>query len=171
MKNLKRLSIVILLLVVIPFITGCDKKVELKFDGEEGSATFQTKESYGCKVSTNKDDFRTSRDQGVLLCKDFKISIEFDDISYFYPKGFDELKEARKENDEFKEVTYSGIKGIQYFYASYNSYEVILPIKDNKKYVLNLSVYGLKDTEESAKEAIKSEAVDYVLNNVTFDAK
>ena len=76
-------------------------------------------------------------------------------------------KEKRKDNDDFKEVEYSGIKGIQYFYGGYNSYTIYLPIEGDKDHVLVLSVYGKEDKEKAAKEAITNEEVLDVLNHIT----
>lgn len=150
-------------------LTGCEPKREaINFKGEEGSLTFNVKEDSKCKLSTNKDDFKTTREQGNLICKDFKIGIEFDDdFSYVFNGDFKNLKEARKDNDDYKEVTYSDIKGIQYFYGGYMRYNVILPIKESKKYYLVLTVYGKEDNEKSAKAAIKNQKVSDVLNNIT----
>ena len=170
MKYFKR-SIIGLFLVVaaLIFVTGCEPKREaLKFKGEEGSLTFNVKADGGYKLSTNKDDFRNSREQGMLIGKDFKISIEFDDsLGYFFDGDFNQLKEKRKDNDDYKEIEYSGIKGIQYFYGGYNSYTIYLPIEGNKEYFLVLSVYGKEDKEAAAKEAIKNEEVLDVLNHIT----
>ena len=168
MKKFKTIAIVALMVLIIPFITACDKRQEVKFDGEEGTVTFAPKESYGCKLSTNKEDFRNSREQGMVICNNFKVSIEFDDISYFFPKGFSQYKEKRKADyKDLKEITYSGIKTVQYFYGGYNDYEVTFPVEGNDKYVLHLSVYGNKDTEKAAKDAINSEEVQDFLNNIS----
>ena len=120
MKNLKKDFIgLFVLAIAVLFVTGCEPKREaLKFDGEEGSLVFNVKADGGYKISTDSKDLRNSREQGVLIGKDFKISIEFDDtFGYFFEGNFNKLKEKRKDNDDFKEVEYSGIKGIQYFYG------------------------------------------------------
>lgn len=46
-------------------------------------------------------------------------------------------------------------------------YDIILPCGDSKKYNLILTVRGNKDNEESAKEAIKNEEVQDILNHIT----
>ena len=160
---------VLVMVIAIGFLTGCgEKRTELKFEGEEGTIVFNVKEKAGYKLSTKADDFKTGRDQAVLIGKDFTIGIEFDaDFGYFYDGDFAMIKDSRKNYDDYKEVTYSDIKGIQYFYDSYNRYNVILPCGDSKEYVLTLYIYGSKDTEKSAKEAIKSEELLDVLNNIT----
>ena len=151
-------------------LSGCgEKRTELKFEGEEGTIVFNVKEKAGYKISTKKEDLRTTREQGTLIGDGFKIGIEFnDDFGYFFDSDFDKIKEARKDYDDYKEVTYSKLNGVQYFYGSYNSYEIMLPCGDSKDYFLTLSVYGAKDTEEAAKTAIQNEELLDVLNNITL---
>lgn len=170
MKYFKK-SFIGLFLVVAALVlfTGCEPKREaIKFDGEEGTLTFNVKADGGYKLSTNEKDFRNSREQGMLIGKDFKISIEFDDnFNYFFDSDFNKLKEKRKDNEDYKEVEYSGIKGIQYFYGGYNSYTIYLPVEGDKEHVLVLSVYGKEDKEAAAKEAIENEEVQDVLNHIS----
>ena len=169
MKSLKILTnTLVVTLVITLLITGCAvKREDLKFKVKEGSLTLSVKKSAGYKLSTNSKDFKNTREQGILIGKDFKIGIEFnDDFDYFFKGDFDALKKARKGNNNYKEITYSGIKGIQYYYPGYKRYEVILPIKNNKKYFLDLTIYGKEDTDKSAKEAIQNEEVLDVLNNI-----
>ena len=170
MKNIKRFfSLSLLLVLTITLVTGCEPKREgLKFDGDEGKITFQVKQNAKYKISADSKDFRTSREQAVLLGNDFKIGIEFDDdFGYFFKGDFNKVKEARKDSTDYKEVTYSDIKGIQYFYGSYMRYNIILPVKDSEKYYLVLTVYGKEDNEKSAKEAINNEEVIDILNHIT----
>lgn len=163
-KFLKVFSIVLLAALIL---TGCEKRKEVKFDGEEGTITFNVKEDSGCKISTDKEDLRTSREQGSLVCKDFKIGIEFnDDLDYFFDGDFNKLKEKRKDYEDYKEVTYGKFKGIQYFYHGYMCHDILMPIEGSKKYFLSLSVYGMEDNEKSAKAAIKNEEVIDTLNNI-----
>ena len=168
MKKLKSIALVALLAVAVFTVTGCEpKRKELKFEGKEGTIIFNVKEDTDYKISTEKDDLRTSREQAALVGKDFKIGIEFnDDFGYFFKGDWKALKEKRKDNDEYKEVTYGDLKGIQYFYGSYMYYEIELPCGNSKEYNLILTVRGNKDTEESAKAAIKNEEVQDILNNI-----
>ena len=167
-KYFKHVVVFAFALVLTIILTGCEpKRNDVTFKGEEGTITFAVTEDSGCKISTKNEDLRTSREQASLVCKDFKIGIEFnDDYGYFFNSDFNKLKEKRKDYDDFKEVTYSGNKAIQYFYGGYNSYEVLIPVDNNKEYYLDLSVYGKEDTEKAAKAAIKSEVVQDVLNNI-----
>ena len=169
MKKLKFLALFLVVAVVTIMTTGCEgKREELKFEGKEGTIIFNVKAGSDYKISTDKADLRTSREQAALVGKDFKIGIEFnDDFGYFFKGDFDALKAKRKDNTEYKEVTYSGIKGIQYFYGSYMYYEIILPCGDSKEYDLILTVRGNEDNEKSAKAAIKNEEVQDVLNHIT----
>ena len=149
MNKIKKITITaVLTLVVTLLITGCaPKREDLKFNGKEGSLAFSVEKKAGYKLSTKADDLRTSKEQAMLIGDDFKIGIEFsDDLDYFFKGDFKALKEARKTNPDFKEVTYSNIKGIQYFYSGYMRYEVILPIEGNDKYFLELTVYGKDET-------------------------
>lgn len=169
MKRFKGIILVALLAVTVIFTTGCEpKREELKFEGKEGTIVFNVKADQGYKISTDKKDFRTSREQAALVGKDFKIGIEFnDDFGYFFKGDWDALKNKRKDYDEYKEVTYSDLKGIQYFYGGYMYYDIILPCGNSKEYNLILTVRGNKDNEESAKEAIKNEEVQDILNHIT----
>lgn len=170
MKNLRRyLTISLLIIGTLTLLTGCTQKREdVKFDGNEGSITFYLKQENKYKISTSRDDLKTVREQAIIIGKDFKIGIEFDnDFSYYYKGNFEEVKKKRKENEDYKEVTYSEMKGIQYFYPGYMRYNVVLPIKNSKTYYLVLTVYGKEDTQKSAKEAIKNEEVLDVLNHIT----
>ena len=76
------------------------------------------------------------------------------------------MKAAKKDSADYKEIIYSDIQGIQYFYSGYMRYNVILPIKESKKYYLTLSIYGDKDNEQSARKAINSEEVQDILNHI-----
>ena len=169
MKRFLKMFVVMIAVCAITMATGCGQKREkVKFTGEEGTITFSVKSGNKYKISTDKKDLRTSREQGTFVGDNFKIGIEFnDDFGYFFNGDFNKLKDARKDYDEYKEVTYSGIKGIQYFYSGYMCYEILLPIEGSKEYYLDLAVYGKEDNEKSAKEAINSKEVQDVLNNIT----
>lgn len=168
MKKYFKITIVLLFVVSLVLVTGCDKeREELSFKGKEGSIVFNVHKDGEYKISTDKNDFRTSREQGLIIGKNFKIGIEFDDtFDYFFKSDFSKLKEKRKDYDDYKEIKYSDIDGIQYFYGGYMRYEVVLPIKGAKEHVLVLTVYGNGDNEQAAKEAIKNEEVQDILNHI-----
>lgn len=172
-KKLKLFSILLIVLTAVVLLTGCGPKKEtLTFDGEEGKISFSVKADGNYRISTEKDDLRTSREQGALIGNDFKIGIEFcDDYKYFFDSNLEKLKEKRKDYEDYKEVTYGGVDGVQYFYGGYMCYDIILPVANNEKYYLNLTVYGNEDNEASAKAAIANQEVLDVLNSITFEAK
>lgn len=170
-KKIKLFSLILLISICIPLLSGCGIREKLTYKGKEGTITFNVlKDKY--KLSTNEDDFRTSKEQAILIADDFKIGIEFNsDFEYFYNSDFNEVKKLGKEYKEYNEVTYSEVKGIQYFYSGYMRYDVLLPIKESKKHFLVLTVYGKKDDAKSAKKAIKSDEVRDVLEHMEFSAK
>ena len=176
-KLVKVFSIMVVTVLMAISLAGCQsggssKKKQITFDGEEGKITFSVNESGNYKISTDKADLRTSREQGALVADNFKIGIEFcDDYKYFFDSNLDKLKEKRKDYDDYKEVKYGGVEGVQYFYGGYNCYNIILPVKNNDKYYLELSVYGKEDKEEAAKEAIANSEVLDILNSISFEAK
>ena len=169
MKRHLNIIAVLVMAVAVLLLTGCEKRTELKFEGEEGTIVFNVKEKAGYKISTDKKDLRTTREQGAFVGKDFKIGIEFnDDLDYFFDGDFKNLVEKRKADyDDVKEVKYGDFTGIQYFYGSYNCYNILLKVEGSKDYFLELSVYGAKDTEDAAKAAIANEEVLDVLNHIT----
>ena len=173
MKGLKTISILLIVVLALIVLTGCSPKTEvLTFDGEEGKISFTVKADSGYRISDNKDDLRTSREQGALVGNDFKIGIEFcDDYEYFFESNLDKLKEARQDYDEYKVVTYNGVEGVQYFYGGYNCYDIMLPVANNSKYYLALTVYGTEDKQEAAKAAIENQDLLDILNSIEFEAK
>ena len=172
MKNsLKLFSVLLVGLFVVSLVSGCEKREDLTFKGDEGTITFKVPEGK-YKISTKAKDKRTSREQGVLVGKDFKIGIEFcDDYKYFFNSNFNKMKKAREDYDDLKEVTYSGEKGIQFFNSGYMDYEIMIPVKNNKDYYLDLCIHPKKETEKDAKKLIKSKEVQDILNNMEFKAK
>lgn len=174
-KIVKLISILTIAVCLVSSLTGCGskkKKEQLTFDGKEGKITFSVEQGKNYRISTDKADLRTSREQGALVGDDFKIGIEFcDDYKYFFDSSLDKLKEKRKDYDDYKEVTYGGVQGVQYFYGGYMCYNIILPVANNDKYYLELSVYGKEDKEESAKEAIANKELLEILDSITFEAK
>ncbi len=166
MKNI--IKVLILTIIIVPILSVCSLgRKDITFNGDEGKIVFSVKKDGKYKLSTNKNDFRTTREQAVILGDGYKIGIEFDDdFDYFYKGDFNAVKKAKKKYDEYKEVKYSNLKGIQYFYIGYMRYEIIIPIKDNKKTYLVLTVNGKKNDEKSAKEAIENQDVQDILNHI-----
>ena len=177
MKKLAKVfSIIVVAILMVSSLTGCTagkgKKKDLTFDGDEGKITFSVNESANFKISTDKKDLRTSREQGALVGDNFKIGIEFcDDYKYFFDSDLNKLKEKRKDYDDYKEVNYGGVDGVQYFSGGYNCYVVMLPVSNDQSYYLALTIYGKEDKEEAAKEAIANGEVLDILNSIKFEAK
>ena len=169
MRNVKIFVILILALSTTLLITGCEsKKEEWKYDGKEGSVLFSLKGNTDYKLSTKESDLKSSKEEAMLLGKDFSIGIDFnDDLDYFYKGDFNALKKERQAEEDYKDVTYSNIKGIQFFYSGYMRYQVTLPIQGNNKYTLDLTVYGKEESEKAAKDAINNDEVKEILNSIT----
>lgn len=165
-KNIKLLSILLLTITIL--LTGCALgREELKLKGEGGTITFKVKKGHKYKLSTNKKDLRSPREEGIIIGKDFKIGIEFnDDFAYFYDSDFYTVKKKRRSEKDYQEVTYSNMEGVQYFYPSYNRYNVLLPCGKSKKYMISLYIYGKDNTKKSAQEAIKNKEVLDILNHI-----
>lgn len=163
----------VIALMAMLSLTACgEKKDQLTFDGKEGKITFSVKKGSDYRISTDKKDLRTSREQGALVGNNFKIGIEFcDDYKYFFDSSLDKMKDKKKGNTDYKEVKYAGVDGVQYFYGGYNCYEVLLPVKNNEKYYLILTIYGKEDNEQSAKDAINNKELTDILDSITFEAK
>ena len=170
-KSLKLFSVLLGFALVISFMTGCEKREDLTFKGEEGTITFNVPAGK-YKISTKDKDKRTSREQGVLVGDNFKIGIEFsDDYGYFFKSDFNKMKKAREDYDDLKVVKYSDNKAIQFFNSGYMDYEIMIPVKNNKEYYLDLCVHPKKETEKDAKKLINSDEVQDILNHMTFEAK
>lgn len=172
-KVLKVCAVIVIALMAMLSLTACgEKKDQVTFDGKEGKITFSVKKGANYRISTDKKDLRTSREQGALVGDNFKIGIEFcDDYKYFFDSSLDKMKEKKKDNTDYKEVKYAGVDGVQYFYGGYNCYEVLLPVKNNEKYYLILTIYGKEDNEQSAKDAMNNKELTDILDSIVFEAK
>ena len=186
MKRISKIfSLVLLLVISLSVITGCDKKkneaetksekkgaVEtISYDGNKLKATFEVSKSANAKISTESDDFRTSREKAIIIADDFKIGIEEnDDLSYSnYSGDFDKYKKAHKENTDYKATKLSGLDAFTQYYGSYVRYEAYLKVSD--KYILKLNIYSTKDTEEETKKQFDSQVVKDILDSVKVEVK
>lgn len=172
MKKIKTFSLLLVVLCLIPILTGCKKKSsEITYDGEKIKINFVTKKGSNYKISTDNKDLRTSRENAIILADNFKIGIEENDDLTFpqYFGDFEKLKADNTDEEEYKEVTYSDIKGFEKYYGSYVRFEVYLPI--DKKTILKLNIYSIDDTEESTKKVFKSDEIKELLNNMTITKK
>ena len=107
MKKGKMIIFTLLMtLVMTLFVTGCaNKKEELVFDSKEGSFTLSVDHSAGYKISTDSKDFRSSREQAMLIGKDFSIGIEFNDDFPYNIKMFGTYPGKMYLYDRIREVT------------------------------------------------------------------
>lgn len=160
----------LLMLLVLTTMTGClfEKRNEVKVKEENITVTFKILEKIKYTLSKELKDFKSSRECAMIITKDYKIGVEINkDMSYEKYKGsFEKLKKARSESTEYKEVTYSGIKGFQRYNESYMRYEVYLPIKDNDEQCLQLNIYSTKNRDEATREQYKSKEVQDILNHI-----
>ena len=77
-------------ILICNIIRYLNKKDQITFDGKEGKITFSVKKGSNYRISTDKKDLRTSREQGALVGDNFKIGIEFcDDYKYFFDSSLD----------------------------------------------------------------------------------
>ena len=164
-----------ILAVSVVALTGCGKEkletVSFK-DDENTKATINLSFAEGSNytLSTNEEDFRTSRDNAILKGDTFNITIQFD--KFWSGENINNLKEERKDNEEYKEVTYNGINGFSYYYAGYDTYKVVLPVSDTV--YASLCVYSkdiMSSNQEEVKAAFDSEVVQNILNTVTFSVE
>ena len=170
----KILSFLLVLFCAIS-LTGCGKEkletVSFK-DDENTKATINLSFAEGSNytLSTNEEDFRTSRNDAILKGDTFNITIQFD--KFLSGENINNLKEEYKDNEEYKEVTYNGINGFSYYYAGYDTYKVVLPASDTV--YASLCVYSkdiMSSNQEEVKAAFDSEVVQNILNTVTFSVE
>ena len=172
-KAIKIIGVLLVIILVVLFITRFVARKKLKFEDETVSVIFSVKKNNDYTISQERSDLRTSREDAIILGDTFKIGIEIkDDLSLKkYSGDFEKYKEIYKEKEEFKEVTYSGIKGFQRYYEPYIRYEVFLPIEGSNKYFVKLDIYSKENTKETAKEQLESSKVKDILNNITIKSK
>jgi len=167
---MKRTLYILLLLVATILLTGClVKRKAITITKDNIKADFHVKDSNNYKLSTDIKDFRSSREDGVINAKDFMIGIDIsDEISYTEFKGdFNKLKKAYQKEEDFKEVTYSGLKGFQRYNISYIRYEVYLPIKNDNTKVLIVNIYSNANKDEITKELYQGEEIKDILNHIS----
>ena len=176
MKKIVSIILIFAILAVsVVALTGCGKgKLEtVSFkDDEDTKATINLSFEEGANytLSTNEEDFRTSRNDAILKGDTFNITIQFD--KFWSGENINNLKEERKDNEEYEEVTYNGINGFSYYYAGYDTYKVVLPVSDTV--YASLCVYSkdiMSSNQEEVKAAFDSEVVQNILNTVTFSVE
>lgn len=175
MKKIIYISLIIVVIICVLagvlILKGNSKTIDLIYKDESNvQVTFKVDEKANYRLSENKDEFRTSREDAMLFGDTFNISVEvYDDLIFDrYSGSFEKYAEEHKEDDEYTEQTFNGIKGYSVYYGSYVRYEVLLPVKDSNKYFVKLCVYSTvdKNSKDSVKEQFESEKVRNILNNI-----
>ena len=170
MKQLKGIIYTsLLMLLVVTTMTGCfEKRNNIEIKEDNITVNIKILDSIKYKLSRELKDFKSSRETAMIMTKDFNIGVEINkDMSYDKYKGsFEKLKKGRSKSTEFKEVTYSGIKGFQRYNESYMRYEVYLPIKGTNERCLQLNVYSTANRDEATRKVYKTKEVQDLLNHV-----
>lgn len=180
MNRFLKLFMVLLSLLII---SGCTKKdsndqisnkkqvQEISYDGNKLKATFAISSDMDARISTESDDFRTSREKAIIICENFKIGIEEnDDLSFNkYSGDFKKFKKEHKNNKDYKALKISEHDAFVEYYASYMRYEVYIKVSD--EYILKLNIYSTKDTYEDAKKQFESQVVTDLLNSIKVEVK
>ena len=172
-KNIKVIFVILVLFVSIFSLTGCVDRKELKYEGDKFNIIFNIKAYNRYSISKDTSNKTTIEEKGVLLGDGFRICIE-EDLSISYPEyngDFNKYSEWYKDEAEYTEVTYSGIKGFQKYYSGYNRYEVYLPIDNNNKVSIKLNIYSDKNTKKDVQEQFNSKDVQDILNNMVITSK
>ena len=165
----KNIIMILLLFVISISLTGCfEQRKQFKIKTKEYTIIINAISKNNYTLSTKIEDLRSSREEGMLFGKDFSIGIDIsNELSYEeYNNDFNKLKNVYKKEKEFKEVTYSGIKGFQLYNITFISYQIYLPVKNDKSKVLILSVYSKANLDEATKEIYNRKEIKDILNNV-----
>lgn len=166
-KSLKVFSLVLLFII---FITGCNIGTKnLTYSGKNFNVTFKVLNKKNYDLVDDKTV--NISEKKVLLGNGYRIGIEEDDdISIStYNGDFNKYMNNFKDETDFKEVTYNGLKGFQKYYSAYNRYEIYLPV--NEKVCLKLNIYSLENTKEDSLKQMKSKEVQNILNSISIKTK
>lgn len=167
---MKKTLYLIILLVATISLTGCFlKRKTITVTNDNIKVNFKVDANKDYKLSTELKDFRSSREDAVIKSKNFLIGIDIsDEISYTEFKGdFNKLKKAYQKEEDFKEVTYSGMKGFQRYNISYIRYEVYLPIKNDNTKILIVNIYSNANMDEVTKEIYQTQEIKDILNHIS----
>ena len=182
MKRISKIFSLIMLLVSLSIVCGCEKnnndtKIDknkqqtILYDGNKLKAEFKIDKKIDARISTENDDLRTTREKAIIITEDFKIGIEEnDDLSFNkYSGDFGKYKKEHKKNTDYKKAKLSDLDAFTQYYGAYIRYEAYLKVDDN--YILKLNIYSTKDTEEDVKKQFESQVVQDILNNISVEAK
>ena len=164
--RIKKILLSIILIICTITLTGCLRD-KIVYDGEQIKITFKVLDDY--KLKTDREYFRNAREEAILVGNSFKIGIEVNNDLKNDKITFDEFKNRYKDREDYKEVKYSKIKGIQFYTREYLRYEIYLPIND--KLILRLNIYSVNDNKKDTKAELESKDVKDILNHMKIEAK
>ena len=167
-KNIKRLC---LLFVMIMLLVGCKPGKKLKYEGKNLDIIFNVKHTNEFKISEDKKDFRTAREEAIIVSDNYKIGIEIsDDLGKDEYKGdFNKFKEQYKDKEDYTEVKYNKKKGFRIYSKPYARYEIYLPV--DKKYIVRFNVYAFTNSKESTTKILESEEVKQIFKYLEIKVK
>jgi len=177
MRRILLLSLVFMLALGMTVLTGCGGTKEqvmevVTYEGEKEkvriSLSYPETDQY--RWSTNQEDFGTTTDNAVLIGKDFKIAIQFTDISQRFNSEFEVFRASRTASYEsLEEVSYGGINGFTYYYEQFSAYIVQLPIPHDPTQVLTLYVYTKAGDEEGTTAIFSRDEIQQILDTVKIE--
>lgn len=156
---------IFIILFIVLFFTGCKPGKKLKYKGDYLDLVFNVKYAYDYKLSKDKKDFRTAREEAILISDDFKIGIE----TSKYNGDFKKIKKKYEKEDDFKKVKYCKIKGFRIYNRKYARYEIYLPIEN--KYILRFNIYAYTNNKESTTKILKSKEVKLIFKYLEIKVK
>ena len=166
----KAIAISMVLILGLSLLAGCGgggAKTTSSYTSDDGkttvSLTYPDNDQY--KWSTDSTNLRTSSIKAAIVAPDFNIGVSV--RWYGNSNNFDELKANRSaDSKDFAEATYGGIKGFSYYYDSYYTYVVSLPIEGNKSDYVELWVTPAGNDDDVSKSTFNSAAVQEILKSV-----
>ena len=168
MKYFKKFFLVLFFLLIL---TGCKPGKQMKYEGKYFNLIFNVKYSTDYRLSQEKNDFRTAREEAVLISDNFKIGVETSkDLSNEeYNGDFNRFKSKYKDSVDFKEVKYGNLKGFRIYCEPYARYELYFPV-DNK-YILRFNVYAFTNNKKSTTKVLKSSDVKQIFKYLDIEMK
>lgn len=141
----------------------------LVIDEEEVKITFKVKDLGLYKVKKDPNYFRTARERAIIVGDTFKVGFEFNTDLLAENKDFSKIKKLYKDNEDYKEVKYSGYKGFQFYTKEYLRYEIYLQISDN--FILRVNIYSAVDKKEFTTKELNSKEVKDLLKHMKVELR
>lgn len=163
--NFKKITKIFFAFVFLILLTGC-RRVKLEYRGEDLNISFKAIQKYN--ITKDRNFFRTAREEGMVVGDKFKIGIEHP-IAIKNKKEFDKFMKEHKNEEDFKEIKYSGYKGFIFYTPPYIRYEIYLNI-DNKN-IVRFNIYSANDKKKFQTEALNSKDVQYLLKHMKIEVK